>query len=143
VSFELDAQLDYVMECSCSLCRRVGALWHGASDASLRITAGEAELTLYQFNTMTARHYACRHCGVHPFSRPRLEPSRWAVNVRCIDGVDLSSLPLMRFDGAKLGGGSGGTACEASSGRMRPELLLSADVRSRHVADATPGLSRR
>jgi len=100
VSFELDAQLDYVMECSCSLCRRVGALWHGASDASLRITAGEAEPTLYQFNTMTARHYACRHCGVHPFSRPRLDPSRWAVNVRCIDGVDLSSLPLMRFDGA-------------------------------------------
>ena len=100
VSFELDAQLDYVMECSCSLCRRLGALWHGASDSGLRITAGEAELTLYQFNTMTAKHYACGYCGVHPFCRPRLDPSRWAVNVRCIDGVDVSSLPLMRFDGA-------------------------------------------
>ncbi len=99
VSFELDAQLDYVMECSCSLCRRVGALWHGASDLSLRIT-GESELTLYQFNTMTARHYHCRHCGVHTFSRPRLDPSRWAVNVRCIDAVDPSTQPLRRFDGA-------------------------------------------
>jgi len=56
VSFELDAKLDYAMECSCSLCRRVGALWHGASDSSLRITAGDSELTLYQFNTMTAKH---------------------------------------------------------------------------------------
>jgi len=100
VSFELDAKLDYVMECSCSLCRRVGALWHGASDASLRITAGEDELTLYQFNTMTAKHYFCRRCGVHPFSRPRLDPGRWAVNVRCIEGVDLASLALRRFDGA-------------------------------------------
>ena len=100
VAFELDAQLDYVIECTCSLCRRVGALWHGASDANLRITAGESELALYQFNTMTAKHYSCRRCGVHPFSRPRLDPRRWAVNVRCIDGVDLALLPLKRFDGA-------------------------------------------
>jgi hypothetical protein len=56
-------------------------------------------LTLYQFNTMTARHYRCRHCGIHTFSRPRLDPSRWAVNVRCIDAVDPSLLPLRRFDG--------------------------------------------
>jgi hypothetical protein len=100
VAFELDAKLDYVVECNCSLCRRIGALWHGASDRSLRIIAGENELTLYQFNTMTAKHYSCRHCGVHPFCRPRLDPSKWAVNVRCIDGVDLSSLVVKHFDGA-------------------------------------------
>jgi hypothetical protein len=100
VSFEVDARLDHVTECSCSLCRRLGALWHAAPDANLRITSGEADLTLYQFNTMTAKHYTCRHCGVHPFSRPRLDPNRWVVNVRCIDGVDVSALPLMRFDGA-------------------------------------------
>jgi hypothetical protein len=99
VTFELDAKLDYVMECNCSICRRVGALWHGASDASLRIAAGEGELSLYQFNTMTAKHYFCCHCGVHPFTRPRLDPGRWAVNVRCIDGVALSTLELRRFDG--------------------------------------------
>ena len=100
VAFELEARLDYVMECNCSLCRRVGALWHGASESSFRITSGEDELVLYQFNTKTAKHYSCKHCGVHPFSRPRLDPSRWAVNVRCIDGVDLSTLPKKHFDGA-------------------------------------------
>lgn len=99
VSFELEARLDYVMECNCSLCRRIGALWHGASEASLRIS-GANELVLYQFNTMTAKHYSCKHCGVHPFSRPRLDPARWAVNVRCIDGVDLAALPVKLFDGA-------------------------------------------
>ncbi len=100
VVFELDAALNYVMECNCSLCRRVGALWHGVPDSSLRIIAGENELTLYQFGTMTARHYSCRHCGVHPFSRPRLDPNMWAVNVRCIEGVEATSLPLKHFDGA-------------------------------------------
>jgi hypothetical protein len=100
VTFELDAALGAVMECNCSLCRRVGALWHGARDEHLRITAGEGELTLYQFGTMTAKHYSCRHCGVHPFTRPRLDPTRWAVNVRCLDGVDLAVLKRGRFDGA-------------------------------------------
>jgi hypothetical protein len=100
VSFELEARLDYVMECNCSLCRRIGALWHGVAEPNLRITSGENELVLYQFNTMTAKHYSCKHCGVHPFSRPRLDPTRWAVNVRCLVGVDLSALPLKYFDGA-------------------------------------------
>lgn len=99
VSFELEARLDYVMECNCSLCRRIGALWHGAGESNFRITAGENELVLYQFNTMTAKHYSCKHCGVHPFSRPRLDPTRWAVNVRCIDDVDCSALALKHFDG--------------------------------------------
>ena len=99
IAFELKAKLGAVMDCNCSICRRCGALWHGTSDANLRITGSEEHLQLYQFGTMTAKHYFCRHCGVHPFVRPRLDPSRWAVNVRCIDSVDLTSLEVRPFDG--------------------------------------------
>src|SRR5580765_2518012 len=99
VTFEVQAKLGYVIDCNCSLCRRRGALWHGVAEADLRLLSGEAELALYQFNTMTARHYFCRHCGIHPFVRPRLDPTRWAVNVRCIDGVELSTLDVRTFDG--------------------------------------------
>jgi len=99
VTFEVSATLDRVIDCNCSACRRKGALWHAATDADLRILTGEADLVLYQFNTKTAKHYFCRHCGIHPFIRPRLDPSRWAVNVRCIDGVDLSSISVIPFDG--------------------------------------------
>lgn len=99
VTFELQARIDYVIDCNCSLCRRKGALWHGTNEASLRIVTGEAELMLYQFNTHTAKHYFCPHCGIQPFSRPRLDPGKWVVNVRCIDAVDLSSIPVHRFDG--------------------------------------------
>lgn len=100
VTFEVRANLDYVVDCNCSMCRRRGALWHGTSDANLRVLTGEADLALYQFNTNTAKHFFCRHCGVHPFIRPRIDPSRWAVNVRCLDGVDLSSIEVRPFDGA-------------------------------------------
>ncbi|WP_076997465.1 GFA family protein [Variovorax sp. KK3] len=99
VRFELQATVVSAMECNCSLCRRKGALWHGASDRTLRIVSGEEDLTLYQFGTLTAKHYACRHCGISTFTRPRLDPTRWAVNLRCIDGLDLSSLKIQQFDG--------------------------------------------
>ena len=99
VTFELQAKLDAIIDCNCSFCRRRGALWHAATEQDLRILTGEDDLTLYQFNTLTAKHYFCRHCGIHPFTRPRLDPSRWSVNVRCIDGVDLSSLKVRSFDG--------------------------------------------
>jgi len=99
VTFELQAKLDAIIDCNCSLCRRRGALWHAATEQDLRILTGEDDLTLYQFNTLTAKHYFCRHCGIHPFTHPRLDPSRWSVNVRCIDGVDLSSLNVRSFDG--------------------------------------------
>ncbi|AXQ29979.1 GFA family protein [Solimonas sp. K1W22B-7] len=100
VTFEMQAQLDHVVDCNCSICRRKGALWHAVPDAGLRILSGEEELSLYQFNTQTAKHYFCRTCGVHPFTRPRINPSLWVVNVRCIGGVDLSALEVRPFDGA-------------------------------------------
>jgi hypothetical protein len=110
VTFELQASLVHVIYCNCSLCRRVGALWHGASESSLRIVSGTDDLEQYQFNTRTARHYFCKHCGVHPFSRPRLDPSRWAVNVRCIQDVDLEALEVKTFDGENW---------EAAAARLR------------------------
>jgi hypothetical protein len=99
VTFELDGEIRGVMECNCSVCRRKGALWHAATHEQLRITSGEADLGLYQFGTMTAKHYFCKRCGMSPFSHPRLDPSRWVVNVRCLEGVDVKSLPVRLFDG--------------------------------------------
>ena len=93
------SDLSYVVDCNCSICRRTGALWHPAANADLRVLTGESDLVLYQFNTKTAKHYFCRQCGIHPFLRPRLDPSRWAFNVRCIDAVDLSSCKVRPFDG--------------------------------------------
>ena len=99
ITFEVKANIDYVVDCNCSICRRRGALWHGAKESDLRILTGEADLALYQFGTKTAKHYFCKHCGIHPFVRPRLDPTRWAFNVLCIDGVDAKSLPQRHFDG--------------------------------------------
>ncbi|KWS06370.1 Gfa-like protein [Lysobacter capsici AZ78] len=99
VTFELQADIREAMECNCSICHREGAIWFGADDASLRILSGESDLSLYQFGTMAAKHYFCGVCGVSTFSRPRIAPNWWVVNLRCIDGIDLSELKIYPFDG--------------------------------------------
>ncbi|HEY5798820.1 MAG TPA: GFA family protein [Burkholderiaceae bacterium] len=100
VRFAFDSKpISFVTYCNCSICAKGGQLWHGVLAQDLRILAGESELSLYQFGTMTAKHYFCKHCGVHPLSHPRLDPGNWVVNARCVDGVDATALPLRQFDG--------------------------------------------
>jgi hypothetical protein len=62
---------------------------------------GAEHLALYQFNTKTAKHHFCRHCGIHPFRNPRSKPDAFAVNVRCLDDFDLEAAKyeVTLFDG--------------------------------------------
>lgn len=69
--------------------------------AGLRIVQGEAALGLYQFNTKTARHYFCSHCGVYTHHQRRSNPNEYGYNVGCLDGVDPLDLgPVRVSDGA-------------------------------------------
>jgi hypothetical protein len=64
--------------------------------------AGAEALVDYQANEVI-HHLFCGQCGVGSFS-PGIAPSgnkMVAVNVRCLDGVDLSALTLTQVDGKK------------------------------------------
>ena len=99
ITFEVRAELGYAVDCNSSICHRKGALWHPAAESDLRILTGEADLVLYQFNTKTAKHYFCKHCGIHPFYVPRSDPDKIDVNVRCLDDVDLAAIAPKPIDG--------------------------------------------
>lgn len=68
----------------------------------LKVLQGEEALTLYQFNTRTARHYFCRHCGIYPFHQTRKDPQLWRVNIGCLEDVDPYALEAGVGDGASL-----------------------------------------
>lgn len=87
-----------VLDCNCSICRMTGFLHLIVPVARFRITAGEAQLAEYRFNTGTARHFFCAVCGVKPFYVPRSHPDGWDVNARCLDGVVPASLRITPFD---------------------------------------------
>ena len=100
--FEIDADLDHVRVCDCSICRRRGALSHRVEPECFRLLTPLDDLTLYTFHTHTAKDYFCPTCGILPFRRPRTAPDVWAVNVRCLEGVDLDSIPVKHVQGSRL-----------------------------------------
>ena len=65
------------------------------------LISGKDSLSLYQFGTMRAKHYFCKHCGIHLFNNPRTYPEKVSVNVNCLDDYDLEKeMPkVFKFDG--------------------------------------------
>ncbi len=113
IRFEVDMKLDHVRVCDCSVCHKRGALNHRVSNDDLRVLSSFNDMTLYQWHTKTAEDYFCKHCGILPFRQPRgvskTEQAAgipaftgWAVNVRCLEGVDSNSLPIKHVRGSKL-----------------------------------------
>jgi hypothetical protein len=60
---------------------------------------GRDALTTYRFNRGIAQHTFCSTCGIHPFYVPRSDPEKIDVNVRCLEGVDLTAIAVKQFDG--------------------------------------------
>lgn len=88
-----------VYDCNCSICSMKGYLHWFVPRDRVRVRAADAALSTYTFNTHRAKHHFCRICGVAPFYVARSHPDSIDVNVRCIDGVDLSALEIEPFDG--------------------------------------------
>lgn len=73
--------------CTCSMCRRRGAIVVSVPLAGLRVLQGQDQLRLYQFNTHTAKHYFCGVCGIYTHHQRRSNPEQYSVNVGCLAGV--------------------------------------------------------
>ena len=86
-------------DCNCSICTRKGFLHLIVAPEQFELLKGADALTTYRFNTGTAQHTFCATCGIHPFYVPRSDPDKIDVNVRCLDGVDISAIKAQVFDG--------------------------------------------
>jgi hypothetical protein len=102
IAFEVQTTLSPAVRCNCSLCRRKGAVMALVAPEHFSLLRGEDQLSLYQFNTRTAKHYFCKVCGIYTFHRPRTNPHVYRVNVGCLEGVDPLSLNVTVNDGASL-----------------------------------------
>ncbi len=99
VRFRVTGDLDRVASCNCSICSKKGFLHLIVRPENFELLRGKDQLTTYRFGTRTAAHMFCRVCGVQPFYVPRSDPDKIDVNVRCLNGIDLASLPVRAFDG--------------------------------------------
>ncbi|GAB1596894.1 GFA family protein [Lysobacter claricitrinus] len=99
IRFEVDAPSPlHVLDCNCSVCRMTGFLHLIVTADRFRLLQGADAIVDYRFNTGTARHLFCGHCGIKSFYVPRSHPDGYSVNARCLDGVSLDALQVTQFD---------------------------------------------
>ena len=84
-------------EYNCSICTKKGILHLPVQLDRFELLCGEGKLMTYRFNTGTAQHTFCRHCGIHAFYVPRSDPDQISVNARCLDEIDVAALKPSRF----------------------------------------------
>ncbi|WP_317929879.1 GFA family protein [Halioxenophilus sp. WMMB6] len=103
ISFEVDGDFESVMECNCSHCSRKGyLLWFVPRSALHERIEGDV-LSTYTFNKHEIKHHFCANCGCAPFgfgSHGGQEMA--AINVRCLEDVDLTTIPRQAVDGRSL-----------------------------------------
>jgi hypothetical protein len=113
IRFELEADINSVRVCNCSICTKRGALIFRVEKEKFRMISSIEKLKVYEWHTKTAKDYFCKTCGILPFRIPSALSKKeveegvkpfhgWAINARCLEGLDLDSLKVVRINGLEL-----------------------------------------
>ena len=101
VRYEVSADIGDVISCNCSRCGRLGSLLAFVPAADFRLLSGDDSTTKFQFNKHVVHHLFCSTCGIESFAKGKRPDGAEmvALNVRCLDGIDLDSLNVKKVDG--------------------------------------------
>ncbi len=88
-----------MLECNCSICSKAGYLHLIVPRDRFTLLSGREALTLYTFNTHTARHWFCSICGIKSFYVPRSHPDGLSINVRCLDPDTVEHMTITQING--------------------------------------------
>lgn len=104
VAYEVEGEIASAMACNCSMCQRKGSLLWFVPRAALRLLTPEDASRIYQFNKHAIKHRFCPECGIHPYAEATNRDGKptAAINLRCIENLDLSKVPVKHFDGKAL-----------------------------------------
>ncbi len=101
VAFEVEGEIGGALACNCSICSRKGSLLWFVPREKLQLRTPDEAASTYTFNKHVIRHRFCPVCGMHPYGEgvdPSGKPMA-AVNLRCVEGLDLAAIPVQHFDG--------------------------------------------
>jgi hypothetical protein len=105
VRYEVQMEIAEVIACNCSRCGRLGSLLAFAPATQFKLLSGEGDLTEFKFNRHMIDHQFCSTCGIQSFAigtHPKTGARMAAINVRCLDGVEVDALRVKKVDGRSL-----------------------------------------
>lgn len=101
IAFEVEGTIDSALACNCSICQRKGSLLWFVPRDKFHLLTPEQNASTYTFNKNVIQHRFCPNCGIHPYAEGTDQKGNRmaAINIRCLEGVDLASIPVTHFDG--------------------------------------------
>ena len=103
IAFEVEGEFSEVIECNCSHCSRKGYLLWFVPRNQLRLKSPAEDMSTYKFNKHVISHHFCPICGCAPFGfGEKAGTPMAAINVRCLEGVELTTLKRVPVDGRSL-----------------------------------------
>ena len=104
VAFEVEGEIKEALACNCSICQRKGSLLWFVPREKFHLLTPESAASTYTFNKHAIRHRFCAVCGIHPYA-DGTDPkghSIAAINIRCLEDVDIAAVPVQDYDGRSL-----------------------------------------
>jgi hypothetical protein len=98
IRLEVDAELTGLLECNCSTCRRSGFLHWKVPNKAVKLVTERRAMTAYLWRDAAGGHHFCPTCGT-AMLRTGYPAERVSVNARCIEGIDVFTLEVRRYDG--------------------------------------------
>jgi len=104
IAFEVEGEIKGAIACNCSICSRKGSLMWFVPREKLNLLTPEDAASTYIFNKHVIKHRFCPTCGIHPYGEGvNPQGNRMAaINIRCLEGIDLASVPVQNFDGRSI-----------------------------------------
>lgn len=104
LAFEVEGTVDRAMSCNCSMCQRRGSLLWFVPRESLDLLTPEGDAGTYLFNKHLIKHRFCTACGIHGYGEGAAPDGKAmaAVNIRCLEGIDLETVPVSHLDGRSM-----------------------------------------
>jgi len=101
VRYEVEGEIQSAMACNCSMCQRKGSLMWFVPRAQFTLLTDEGATRVYEFNKHVIKHRFCPTCGIHAYAdgSDAKGNKMAAINVRCLEGIDLEKVPVTHFDG--------------------------------------------
>lgn len=100
VRFECTTDFSFVTDCNCSICTKHGLHLAFVPETSFMLRSGDDDLRDYYFHKKVIRHRFCSNCGTHVFAQAKSgDRPMIAININCIDGIDLDSIQMTKVDG--------------------------------------------
>jgi hypothetical protein len=104
VTFTVELDLAGALQCNCSICSRLGAVWAFAPKSKMVMKSGANALGDYQFGKKHLHHRPCTKCGIETFAEGKMPDGTETVgiNLRCLEGVEVDKLSPRQHNGRSL-----------------------------------------